>query len=76
MQGVKIWTASGRQEAIFIAGKSILSSAGVQVVEYGERQKKGEIRVCESCHEAYLADQGVPCLACQGRGYYRKIDKA
>jgi formylmethanofuran dehydrogenase subunit E len=61
-------------EAIFTAGKSILSSAGIRVVEYGERQKKGEVRICENCHEAYLADQGTPCQACQGKGYYQRID--
>jgi formylmethanofuran dehydrogenase subunit E len=62
------------QEAIFTAGTSILSSAGVRVVDYGDRQKKGEVRICEKCHEAYLADQGSPCLACQGKGYYQNID--
>ena len=60
------------QEAIFTAGKSILSSAEVRIVQHAERQKKGEVRVCEQCHEAYLASQGIPCLACQGKAYYTK----
>jgi len=60
------------QEAIFTAGKSMLSTAPVHVVEYGERQKKGKIRVCEKCNEAYLAAQGTPCLACQGKAYYQE----
>lgn len=59
------------QEAIFAAGKSILSTAPVRVIEYAERQKKGEIRLCENCNEAYLAAQGTPCLACQGKAYYQ-----
>ena len=63
------------QAAIFDAGKSILSSAGVRVVANAERQKKGDVRVCENCHESYLAAQGTPCLACQGKAYYQPINK-
>ncbi len=62
------------QEAIFAAGKSILSTARVKVVQHAERRKKGDVRICDNCHEAYLADQGIPCLACQGKAYYQKMD--
>lgn len=60
-------------ESIFAAGESILSIRKVRVTQHGERKKKGEIRICEQCGEAYAASQGVPCLACQGKGYYQFI---
>jgi formylmethanofuran dehydrogenase subunit E len=63
------------QAAIFDAGKSILSTAPVRVVEHAQRQKKGQVRVCEKCHESYLASQGTPCPACQGKAYYQPITK-
>ncbi len=60
-------------EAIFAAEKSILSIKKVRVTRHGEREKKGEILICEQCREAYSASQGVPCQFCQGNGYYLNI---
>ncbi|MDY6824403.1 MAG: formylmethanofuran dehydrogenase subunit E family protein [Thermodesulfobacteriota bacterium] len=59
--------------AIMAAGKAILSINKVNVVQYGKRQGKGDIRVCENCNEAYAASQGSPCSACQGNGYYKPV---
>lgn len=59
--------------AIFKAGAGILSHAGVKVIERAAREKKGEIRICGKCHEAYAASQGDTCLACQGQSYYLKL---
>ncbi len=55
---------------ILTAGKRMLNSAPVQVTRYYEKNKKGEIRICPICHEAYPVKQGAQCLACQGEGYY------
>lgn len=56
--------------AIFRAGTDILSCREVRVTQYTERAKKGAIKICPACHEAYSATQGDLCLACQGQGYY------
>jgi len=55
---------------IIDAGRKILSSLPVDVVQFHERSKKGEIGVCPGCGEAYPLSQGKKCLACQGNGYY------
>ena len=56
---------------ILEAGRKILSSRPIDVVNLHERKKKGETGVCPKCGEAYPLDQGKKCLACQGEGYYR-----
>jgi len=55
---------------IIKAGYRILSCTSVQVTQHTNREKKGQIRVCDQCQEAYSADQGPVCFACQGKGYY------
>jgi formylmethanofuran dehydrogenase subunit E len=55
---------------ILAAGKRILNSAPVQVTRYYEKNKKGEIRICPVCREAYPVKQGLECQACRGEGYY------
>ncbi|MDA8137491.1 MAG: formylmethanofuran dehydrogenase subunit E family protein [Desulfobacteraceae bacterium] len=60
-------------KAIFSAGTDILSHAEVKVIQFAAREKKGAIKVCSICHEAYAASQGETCLACQGNGYYQRI---
>ena len=57
-------------DAILKAGDDILSHAPVVVIKNAKREKKGAVRVCERCQEAYSASQGDICLACQGLGYY------
>ncbi|MGC1401573.1 MAG: formylmethanofuran dehydrogenase subunit E family protein, partial [Thermodesulfobacteriota bacterium] len=56
---------------ILTAGKRMLNSAPLQVTRYYEKNKKGEIRICPVCQEAYPVKQGTQCLACQGEGYYQ-----
>lgn len=56
--------------SIFRAGTNILSHREVRVTQFMEREKKGPIKVCPSCHEAYSTAQGDICFACQGQGYY------
>lgn len=56
---------------IIKAGHQIISISEVAVTKYGNREKKGEVRICQNCHEAYSAVQGKDlCLSCQGKGYY------
>ena len=55
---------------IIAAGRSMLCSSPVQVTQLHGKKKKGEIAVCSGCGEAYPAQQGRKCLACQGKGYY------
>jgi formylmethanofuran dehydrogenase subunit E len=55
---------------ILTAGRRMLNSAPVQITRYYEKNKKGEIRICPVCREAYPVKQGAQCLACQGGGYY------
>lgn len=54
------------------AGRHMLSWTPVTVCRYHEKHKKGKTELCSSCGEAYPADQGEICLACQGKGYYRR----
>lgn len=60
-------------DSIFAAEKSILSLQKVRVIKHGERQKKGDILICDQCREAYSASQGAPCQACQGNSYYQTL---
>lgn len=55
---------------ILSAGRKMLNSAPVQISRYHEKNKKGAIRICPVCQEAYPLKQGLQCLACQGQGYY------
>lgn len=55
---------------ILSAGRKMLNAAPVQITRYYEKNKKGEIRMCPVCREAYPVKQGLQCLACQGEGYY------
>jgi len=55
---------------ILSAGRNILNTAPVQITRYYGKNKKGEIRICPACREAYPTKQGWQCLACQGEGYY------
>jgi formylmethanofuran dehydrogenase subunit E len=55
------------------AGRGMLSSAPVQVIQYQGKLKKGRIEICSRCGEAYPIGQGDACLACQGKGYYKRI---
>ncbi|MBW1896840.1 MAG: formylmethanofuran dehydrogenase subunit E family protein [Deltaproteobacteria bacterium] len=57
-------------ETILDARRSVLSCRPIQVTHYHQRQKKGKIEVCPGCGEAYPADQGPECTACQGKGYF------
>ncbi|MBU1170121.1 MAG: formylmethanofuran dehydrogenase subunit E family protein [Proteobacteria bacterium] len=60
-------------DAIFKAGSDILSWEKIHVVQYGSREKKGAINVCDLCHEAHAASQGKTCFACQGHSYYDRL---
>jgi len=53
------------------AGRQMLSWAPVEVRRYHGKRKKGKIDVCSLCGEAYPVKQGVRCLVCQGKGYYK-----
>jgi formylmethanofuran dehydrogenase subunit E len=54
------------------AGRQVLSSVPVRVVQYYGKIKKGKIGVCSKCGEAYPSRQGDLCLSCQGNGYYER----
>jgi formylmethanofuran dehydrogenase subunit E len=62
--------------AILEAGSDILSQAPIQVTQHARREKKGTVKVCNVCHEAYSVLQGDSCLACQGLGYYKNAVNA
>ncbi|MBI4767987.1 MAG: formylmethanofuran dehydrogenase subunit E family protein [Deltaproteobacteria bacterium] len=55
---------------ILSAGRNILRTALVRITRYYGKNKKGEIRICPVCLEAYPVRQGLHCLACQGEGYF------
>ncbi len=55
---------------ILSAGRKMLNAAPVQITRYHGKNKKGEIRICPACGEAYPVKQGLQCQACQGEGYY------
>ena len=58
-------------DAIHTAGYSILSIRHVTVrPEIAEKKHKRSIAVCPSCREAFPADDGETCLACQGNSPY------
>jgi formylmethanofuran dehydrogenase subunit E len=53
------------------AGDSILSIQHVCIKpQIAEKKHEGKIAVCPKCHEAYPADDGGICLACQGETPY------
>lgn len=54
---------------ILTAERQMLNSAPVRITRYHEKNKKGTIRICPVCREAYPVKQGPQCLACQGQGY-------
>jgi formylmethanofuran dehydrogenase subunit E len=58
-------------QAILSAGREMLNTAPVQITRYYGKNKKGEIRICPVCREAYSAKQGLQCLACQKEAYYK-----
>ena len=79
--GIKTWyfklKASKEQDREKIAreikkaGNSILSIRNVRVkLQIAEKKRKGNIAVCPECREAYPADDGKTCLACQVNRLY------
>ena len=58
---------------ILTAERKMLNSAPVRITRYHGKNKKGEIRICPVCREAYPVKQGPQCLACQGQGYYNSL---
>jgi formylmethanofuran dehydrogenase subunit E len=58
-------------DVIFKAGISVLSSRPVRIIDFHQREKKGETAVCPGCNEAYPTKQGAICLACSNKGYYQ-----
>ncbi|MBI5603324.1 MAG: formylmethanofuran dehydrogenase subunit E family protein [Deltaproteobacteria bacterium] len=58
---------------ILTAERKMLNSASIRITRYHEKNKKGMIRICPVCREAYPVKQGPQCLACQGQGYYNPL---
>jgi formylmethanofuran dehydrogenase subunit E len=58
-------------DVMFEAGTSVLSSREVRVIDFYQREKKGDTAVCPGCHEAYSTKQGAVCLACSGKAYFQ-----
>lgn len=57
-------------ETIFQAGRDVLSCRAVRIAAtVGEKTKRKE-SICPSCGESYLAEHGLKCNACGGKGYY------
>jgi formylmethanofuran dehydrogenase subunit E len=53
------------------AGDTILSIQHVRVrAQIAEKKHKGSVALCPECREAYPADDGKTCLACQGNKLY------
>jgi len=53
------------------AGELIISLQKVRVQPHiAERKHKGKIALCSKCREAYPADDGAICCACQGENPY------
>ncbi len=63
----------GLLKTILEAKRSVLSLQQVNVTHYYKRIKKGDIHICPDCGEAFAANQGSKCSACQGKGYYRAV---
>ncbi len=55
---------------ILQAGNTILSHHPITMKNLHNREKKGRTTICPSCGEAYGADIGEKCAACQGQSYY------
>jgi formylmethanofuran dehydrogenase subunit E len=60
-------------ETILSAGPHVLSACPVQMTDFYGRHKKGLIKICPSCGEAYPILQGEECFACQGKGYTKQV---
>lgn len=61
------------QDAILEARHAILSHCPITMQNLYQRQKKSATNICTGCNEAYSADQGDTCLACQGGAYYIRV---
>ncbi|SPF47678.1 Formylmethanofuran dehydrogenase subunit E region [Syntrophobacter sp. SbD1] len=57
-------------EDIIAAGRSILSSAPVQITKLHGKKNRGITGICSGCGEAYPLEQGEQCLSCQGMRYF------
>ena len=57
-------------EAMFNAGRAVMSSRSITMKRLYERVKKGLIEICSECGEAYPSKQGSQCAACGGESYY------
>jgi len=57
-------------EIIIEAGRSVFSSCAIGMTDFYKRIKKGDIKICPGCGEAYPTAQGNKCTTCQGEGYY------
>jgi formylmethanofuran dehydrogenase subunit E len=55
------------------AGRQMLSSVPVRVIQRHGKIKKGTMAICSQCGEAYPTSQGDLCLSCQGKGYYERL---
>jgi formylmethanofuran dehydrogenase subunit E len=55
------------------AGRQMLSSIPVRVIQHHGKIKKGTMAICSHCGEAYPTSQGDLCLSCQGNGYYEQL---
>jgi formylmethanofuran dehydrogenase subunit E len=55
---------------ILHAKRSVLSSQRIRVTRFYERIKKGDMKICPGCSEAFPTLQGTQCLMCQGSGYF------
>jgi formylmethanofuran dehydrogenase subunit E len=55
------------------AGRQMLSSVPVRVIQRHGKIKKGIMAICSQCGEAYPTSQGDLCLSCQGKGYYERL---
>jgi len=60
-------------ETIIDAGDTVLSSEAVNMTRFNQRAKKGRIRICPRCREAYGVSQGLICATCGGKGYYSLV---
>ena len=55
------------------AGRQMLSSVPVRVIQRHGKIKKGTMAICSQCGEAYPTSQGTLCHSCQGKGYYERL---
>jgi formylmethanofuran dehydrogenase subunit E len=57
-------------DLILTARRQVLSDSAVTMFRHHKRIKKTLVNICPVCNEAFAANQGAVCLACQGEGYY------